>query len=326
MERIRTHPVRQPAFWQALRARPLDERILPGPPAMVEFLDLDVRVNKIPARPRPVAADDEMLQVLRQAVVDLPPAIRKMLDARLAGVFLVRDFGGTGIADSVRWDAREGLGFIVLDPDALRRRVANEWASWKENTPFRDDSAWRIEAVIAAPGDNLRLRAVQYILLHEIAHVLATRDAVHPNWAEPPGGPVPAGRYPFFDLAWHWDAPSKSYRTRFDAAWPDRSRVRYYFGAQLGGKDMLPAYRWLQSTNFPSLYAATHPGDDFAESFASYVHAVLLRRPWEVRIFEGERLALTLPACWNQPRCAEKRRVLESLLASFEQEGRPAQQ
>lgn len=315
-EAMQKHPIRSPAYWEAWRNRPLDERIAIGPPEMVEFLKLDVLANQIPLSPSAPAADDEMLGELRQAVKELPANIRSMLDRRLLGLFLVNDFGGTGISDAVRWSKREGAGFIVLDPKVLRQRVANDWAAWKENSPFRDDGNWRIEAIIADKGDNLRQRAVQYILLHEIAHVLATRDTVHPRWDGIPA-PVPAGRFPFFDLSWRWDVALKNHATRFDHAWMDRRKVRYYFGAQLGGADMEPAYRWLETTNFPSLYAATNPGDDFAESFVTYVHSVLMKRPWAIRIINGDRVVRQVASCWDQPRCAEKRKVLEAMLDEF---------
>lgn len=313
------HPIRSPAWWADWRSKPLDERIAMGPPELVSYLRLDVLANRIPLTPYASTADEDMLDELRQAMLDLPANIRRMLDRQLLGLFLVNDFGGTGISDAIRWDRREGAGFIVLDPKVLRRRIANEWASWKENSPFRDDGEWRIEAIISRDGENLRQRAVQYILLHEIAHVLATRDSVHPAWAGIPM-PVAAGRYPFFDLSWRWDAALKNHVTRFDEAWPDRRKVRYYFGAQLAGADMENAYRWLETTSFPSLYAATSPGDDFAESFVTYVHSVLLKRPWEIRIHHGDRLVMRVASCWDQSRCAHKRGVLEKLLAEFERD------
>ncbi|MBC7469468.1 MAG: hypothetical protein H7322_09100 [Ramlibacter sp.] len=77
---------------------------------------------------------------------------------------------------------------------------------------------------------------------------------------------------------------------------------------------MVPTYASLEETNFPSLYAATAPGDDFAEAFASYVHVVLLRRPWEIALSQGGKVVKVVRSCWDQPRCAAKRAVMEQLL------------
>jgi len=85
-------------------------------------------------------------------------------------------------------------------------------------------------------------------------------------------------------------------------------------GARLAASDMPAAYASLGKTNFPTLYAATSPGDDFAESFASYVHTVMMKRPWEITIRRDGKVAATYRTCWQEPRCAAKRAILERLL------------
>jgi hypothetical protein len=75
-------------------------------------------------------------------------------------------------------------------------------------------------------------------------------------------------------------------------------------------------YGELAKTNFPSLYAATRPGDDFAESFASYVHTVVLKRPWDITIAHDGEVVTHVGACWDEPRCADKRRTMEAILKS----------
>ena len=78
---------------------------------------------------------------------------------------------------------------------------------------------------------------------------------------------------------------------------------------------MAATYTSLEKTNFPSLYAATQPADDFADSFASYVHVVLLRRPWQIAISKKGQVVKTFDACWDQSRCAAKRKLLEQILS-----------
>ena len=77
---------------------------------------------------------------------------------------------------------------------------------------------------------------------------------------------------------------------------------------------MAAAYGSLEKTNFPTLYAATTPGDDFAESFVSYVHTALMKRPWEITIRKDGEVVKSYRTCWEEPRCAAKRRILEDLL------------
>jgi hypothetical protein len=58
----------------------------------------------------------------------------------------------------------------------------------------------------------------------------------------------------------------------------------------------------------------TNPWESFAEAFAGYVHSVLLRRPFKVELRKGRKLERSIEACWDQPRCLEKRHFFEQLL------------
>ena len=78
---------------------------------------------------------------------------------------------------------------------------------------------------------------------------------------------------------------------------------------------MQDVYDQWSRTNFPTLYAATNIGDDFAESFASYVHTVIQKRPWEIRLLRDGALEKSYSTCWEAPRCVEKRRLIEAFLA-----------
>jgi hypothetical protein len=46
----------------------------------------------------------------------------------------------------------------------------------------------------------------------------------------------------------------------------------------------------------------------------NYVHTVLMKRPWEITIRHEGKVALTYKPCWQEARCAPKRRILEDLL------------
>ncbi len=261
----------------------------------------------------PLSAD--FLADVRGAIADLPPAVRRAFDATFAGVWFVDDLGGTGYTDMYS-DAsgKPAGGFIVLDAAVLGKFTANAWATWKENTPFKPAKAWKLEARIEDAARDDRRGAIRYILLHELGHVLSINRDVHPRWDMPPGEVPATARFPFFELSWTVDRKESRYASKFDADFPARRSVVYYLGAKLDAADMAPAYGALRKTNFPTLYAATSPGDDFAESFVSYVHTVLMKRPWEITIRKDGKVAMTYRTCWEEPRCAAKRRILEVLL------------
>jgi hypothetical protein len=312
---VEAHSVRKAAYWSAALAKPVGERLGPAPPDLVEYLNLDNILAGFPNEPRASVLAPDFVSDAREAIADLPPAVRRLFDGTFAGVYFVEDLGGTGYTDMYfESKGRPAGGFIVLDSAVLGKLTANAWATWKENTPFRAHSAWKLEASIETSANDNRRNAIQYILLHELGHVLSINRNIHPQWDIPPKT-VPVGtRFPFFELAWWIDRSEDRYGSKFEAQFPLRRSVVYYLGAKLAATDMVTAYGSLEKTNYPTLYAATGAGDDFAESFASYVHTVLMKRPWEIRIIHDGKVAKLIASCWEEARCAAKRKILEDLL------------
>ena len=81
------------------------------------------------------------------------------------------------------------------------------------------------------------------------------------------------------------------------------------------GDELLPVYASLQQSSFPTLYASTNAYDDFAESFATNVHCVLLRRTWQSRVLRDGAVQHVTDYFWASPRSAPKRAFMERLLA-----------
>jgi len=313
---LRAHPIKTLAFWKDSLARPLQERVAVGSAEVVEFLVLDTVAQSIPTRPRMASAAPELIADVRAAIAELPAAVKRLLERKLAGIRFVEDIGGTGFTDVVNDDrGAPAAAFVVLDSSVLARRRANEWATWKESSPFRDDGVHRLEAVIEPARSDDRMHAIQYILLHEFGHVLSVGGRFHPSWEVAPVKLGSTAGFPFFELSWTVSRATGRYATRFDEAFRERASVVYYFGAKLDGAQMASTYEQLERTNFPTLYAATHPGDDFAESFASYVHTVRMRKPWEIRLARDGRPVKVYGSCWEQERCAAKRAILDAMLA-----------
>lgn len=312
---LRDDPVRRVGFWQARFARPLLERVEAAPPEIVRYLNLDNIANGFPERPRAPNLDARFIADVQQALAELPREVLLPFADRLAGVMLVDDLGGTGYTDFIIDDAGHPAGgYIVLDAAVLARFTANAWATWKENTPFRPDDTWTLQARIEHAAQDNRRSAIRYILLHEMGHVMAIGSNIHPLWDQRPRDVRAPEAYPFFAQSWRVDAERDRYASLFEDTFRQQRDIAYYFGAKLDAADMAPSYAALGKTNFASLYAATRPGDDFAESFASYVHVVLMRRPWEIVIRRKGEVAYTFGACWDEPRCAAKRKLLEGLL------------
>jgi hypothetical protein len=310
-----THAVKSVDYWQAFRSTPVDQRVFVAPAELVDYLELDNQLNDYPNRPAAARPDEAFFGDLNAALGTIPAAVKALVDSRLMGIFLVQDLGGTGFTDYVfdRQHAPVGA-FVVLDA-AVLTRSANAWASWKENTPFAPDPDFTLQAVIEPADDDNRRQALQYIVLHELGHVASVGQSFHPRWDEWDCAASPPEQFPFFQLSWQLkDAQGCQVISRFDrSGFRFRSKVVYYFGAKLPAMASPEFYSQLAKTNFPSLYAATSPADDFAESFVTYVHGVLMHKPFEIRIDRlGERQT-TFTGCWNTPRCAAKQQTIAAL-------------
>jgi len=312
---LKQHVVKSRVYWEQAFARPLIQRIGPAPTELVDFVTQDNILHGFPNRPRPATLAPEFLRDVEQAFAELPASVQHRLEEKLAGIYLAVDIGGTGFTDAIAdADGQESSGFIVLDSTVLGARVANVWATWKENTPFWPEAGYKLVAEIESEAGNNRKNAIQFILLHELGHVLAIGEKIHPPWTIPTKDVGPTGDFAYFSLSWAPPNGSDQYVSLFDNRFPLRRDVIYYFGARLSRERAADVYDKLKATNFPTLYAATSPADDWAEAFASFVHSVLMGKPFSVRIYRGGKLIEDYASCWGEQRCAEKRNIIERFL------------
>ena len=308
-------PIKKMSYWKSAFKKPFEQRIGSAPDELVAYTNLDNIAAGFPNRPQTATIPEDFLKDANDAIAELPVQIKKLIAKKLAGIYFVKDLGGTGYTDYIDGELfGPKAGFIVLDIDVLSNYTANGWAAWKERTPFIADPQYQLDAIIEAGGQDNRKNAIQYILLHELGHILSIGKKIHPQWGQQKNK-TSLDRFPFSLLSWEYGNQNDNhYISRFEAQFPLRKNIVYYFGAKLNGDQMLDAYRQLEETNFPTLYAATSPSDDFAESFVSYVHTVMMKRPLEIRIYHDGRIVITYNSCWEEKRCAEKRKFLEKFL------------
>lgn len=315
------HAVTRLGYWKDALERPLEQRIGPADALMLDYLLQDNIRNAVPNRPRAAVLTPEFLADVRAALDELPAQVKRLISGKLAGIQFAEDFGGTGLAEEiVDADSNPAAGFIVLDSAILSRQTANAWFTWKENTPFKPQPGFELRAEIEGKSGDNRKNAIQYILLHELGHVISIGEKIHPSWSIEPRDIASTSDYPYFSLSWSVDRENNRYATVFDAVFPQRKDVVFYLGARLSGGQMVDVYDKLEATNFPALYAVNHPGDDWAEAFVTYVHTVMMNRPFGIRIYRDGRLVKHYKDCWAEKRCEQKRKILEGFL-----EGRPPQ-
>lgn len=310
-------PIKKMSYWESAFRKPVEQRIGSAPDELVAFMNLDNIVGGFSNKPQAATIPEDFRKDVNDAVDGLPVQVKRLIERKLAGIYFVKDLGGSGYTDYIDGGiSGPNAGFIVLDIDVLSKSTANDWATWKERTPFNPAAQYRLDAMIEANGQDNRKNAIQYILLHELGHILSIGERFHPQWG-PQKNKIPLDRYPFARLSWKTGKRNDTlYTSRFETQFPLRKNVVYYFGAKLDSDQIAEVYDQLEGTNFPTLYAATSPGDDFAESFVSYVHTVMMKRPLEIRIYRDGQIAKTYQSCWEEKRCAAKRKFLEELLKS----------
>lgn len=309
------HVATRPGYWERRMERPLAQRIGAAPAELLEYVRLDNLSAGLTSVPRAAALTPDFLRDVRRAFDEIPTPVKRLVSRRLAGIYLVDDLGSTGYTDAIfAADGKPVAGFIVLDAAVLKQRSANAWATWKENTPFKQEPGFALTATIATANQDDRKNAIQYILLHELGHIASIGADIHPHWGIAPADVRQTGNLAYFKLSWTIARQENRFVSLFEPAFEARRNVVYYADAMLRGSQMQAVYTQLAATNFATLYAATSPGDDFAEAFASYIHTVLMRKPLHIDIRAGDKAVLRYSSCWAQARCAGKRAILEQLL------------
>jgi hypothetical protein len=315
---MNTHPIRLAKAWSSELEKPVSQRVDIASGSLIEYITLDNQLNGFSERPRVPKLEAGFLADFQAAFNDLPPEVLKVVGNRLVGIRFVSNLGGSGYTDQVYDSNGDVVGaFVVFDSDVLKSMSANQWATWKERTPFKAEQGYSLEAQIETAELDTRKNALQYILLHELGHVISIGRNIHPNWNKSvQQQAASAERFPFFETTWKFDPAGSFVASKFDSNFPQRKDVVYYGKARISGSSMGQTYASLEQTSFPTLYAATKPGDDFAEAFANYVHVVLMHRPWQINLLKDGKVIKTVKTCWGQLRCAEKRMLIEELFGT----------
>lgn len=310
-QRLAEHPARTLAAWTGWPQKALKDRIGPAPDFLVDYIALDNQLNGYSQTPKPAIDSQAFAAEVAQAVDEFPPAVKKQLNDHALGIFLVTELGTSAYTELLKDAAPRTLGFIVLDFQALDK-TANAWASWRENTPFKSSPALETRVIIEPEAQDLRKNAISYVVLHELGHLVGVARGAHASWWDK----ARPADHPFSAIS--WTSRQDTVISRWDEAFSDRRRVRFYAAA----KEQLPAdlrpetYAALAKTDFVSLYAATGIHDDFAETYAMYVHVVLQGRPWQLTLRRDDHAIFTMNAPILQERCAKKRVFLSTLVGS----------
>jgi hypothetical protein len=304
-----------PCFWTEHFDHEVMDRLGAAPDELVRYVALVNSAYGIACTPVAALAPPDLLFDVQCAMKGMPAVVISMLQHVLLGVYFARGLGSSAVTDVVVDENGNIIGSVVaLDLDIVLSRRANEWATWKENTPFARAASMTLDVQIAEPEDDTRANALQFLLLHEFGHVLTAGKRFLPTWWLPPELMKSTSDYAFLELAWQI-SPDKKILPKAEEEFAGRSTVSYYAGGELDDSAMLALYQGLQETSFATLYASINAYDDFAETFATFVHSVLLGKPCRIRICCDGEVRLEAANYWSSSRSAPKRAFMAEMLS-----------
>ncbi|UFH57868.1 hypothetical protein [Spirosoma sp. KNUC1025] len=189
---------------------------------------------------------------VRRAFTQLPSLHQRLLRQHLQSISFMDNMPNTALTSPV--DSGDGpKRFYITFRAGLLNETISEWASWKENTCFKQtsDSSYAVRA----EGGNLD--AILYVLLHEATHVV---DAVMNITPRSSDRQALVESTPFTNHVWRtMNVPDDRYLDSL------LEKTRFRSGQPMPISLAPDVYRKLMQTPFPSLYGMTAWSEDIAE-------------------------------------------------------------
>jgi len=270
------HAVKKYQTWKAWKNKPISERISVTPKNIIEYVKIDNKLYGFDGIPKKVDINPNFKKDLLDAIKELPNQVTQDLQKYLIGIFIMSGLGSTGFSEHVYKKGNYEGGFIILDQDILSNITANEWASWRVNSAFKKVDDYDLSLKIEGLSTNTRKQAIQFILLHEIAHIIGLSLRAHPKTDD--GDPK---KFPFSSMSWISFKDSV-----YDYSFEERKDIKLYSfnKATLNLKDSIKIFSDLSNTDFCSIYASTSFFEDFAEAYTIYVHTMLMKKPYSLKL------------------------------------------
>lgn len=253
-----------------------------------------------------------------EELYDRYPITIQKLFCSVKSIFVEKSFFGTAYA-AMLVDADGKMNGYIM---GIRQSILDEqidlktWASWKEQLSFGGVSnAYQTKPnlpLIETQGSNQDL--LYFIFSHEFGHVFDFANDLNQTVSCEKADHTTEPDCLMAENSWgaiSWISPLKA-KPEFDFS--KREQLCFYScnNTFVSQEDISKLYSDFVKTNFISLYSATQPWDDFAESFAYYLMWKNLKTPYFVNTQQGMQLDVIDQL--NSPRFAEKYNYIDNLL------------
>lgn len=272
--------------WKAIGQleKPLEERLVdlaPGSSLLaLSYMDLFFSFGKGVRQPLPKAmpSDVSLRNDLHQAIETLPENVKKLLSPYLAAIIPITNVPVNGLAALVLDEQQIQRGGIsYLNVDRLNKKM-NDWWTAKEFSTYATNANDRfaLDAEIDPnPVHNTRVMAIQFILIHELGHILAYGINAFPRWDILPTT-YNVGDYPYIDISWEQKNGMEVLNNAQMSAFGAFAGKLVYFKdsnslKKLTNSDLPGVFKSLQNSSFITPYSTIDPHEDFADFFALYI-------------------------------------------------------
>ena len=204
--------------------------------------------------------------------------VNNLKEKNILAIYICSNLGGTGISGFVYDKSKVIGGYIIIDGDMIYKK-ANDWISYKESSVFQKSNDANIRIKIAEHSSNTEEFALNYILLHELGHIISQTMSVVPDQRDKFRDFT---KFEFTKNIWL----NEDLSIYDNSLFPSRNKIKFYttnpeFDIDINAGDI---YNSLNKTSFPTLYSATNPDDYFSECFVSYVSIYIYKQPWTLTI------------------------------------------
>jgi hypothetical protein len=269
--------------------------------------DYIIQMNKIddfPDIPYRTKIINPLKRALKNIAAKEPLSLKQLKNKYIYGIYFCEKMGGTGLTGLVYSKDKKILGgYILLDANLMKMK-GNDWITYKENSVFQE-GLQKLKIKIEDPKNNTEESTLNYILLHELGHIISFANNLLPDQGNKYRD---YENYPFSKKDWKQENISI-----WDKQFPQRSKIHFYYGDKIPNSEMISVYQNLEKTPFPTLYAAINANDHFAESFVSYVHIYLYKKPWILTISQDNQIIYQMENGIVQERSKREREYIEQL-------------
>ncbi len=199
----------------------------------------------------------------------LPPLHQRILKNHLQSISFMDNMPNTALTSPVDTSGATKMFNITFRASLLDESIS-QWATWKENTCFRQQADSNYNVRVEAGN----MDGIIYVLMHEATHIVDVVTNITPHQTEAEAAVKPTA---FTTDVWRlMNVPAETYMDSL----LEQTRFR-------SGKPVLVSlapdvYDQLSKTPFPSLYAMAAWSEDIAELATIYHLTTKLKQPFYI--------------------------------------------